>query len=172
MTRRHRGAIAMLFVVTALSCSLPGTNDTSGPQTASTVQPPPDGGYFHTRAEGTWRRLPSGTTCEGLIHRSSWEPRPLNAEANGRVPDPIAVREAFTARPRSDTGGFAPRWDSWLLRRVDGGFTGTTDEIFQWAACKWGLADNLLRAIAVRESTWYQDATSTSGAVRSELGLR
>ena len=50
------------------------------------------------------------------------------------------------------------------MRRVDGAFTGTTDEIFQWAACKWGLADNLLRAIAVRESTWYQDATSTSGA--------
>ena len=80
------------------------------------------------------------------------------------MPDPIAVQEAFAVRPRSETGGFAPRWDSWLLRRVDGAFTGTTDEIFQWAACKWGLADNLLRAIAVRESTWYQDATSTSGA--------
>jgi hypothetical protein len=39
---------------------------------------------------------------------------------------------------------------------VDGQFSGTTDEIFQWAACKWGLPDNLLRGIAVRESTWYQ----------------
>ena len=163
MTRRW-GVIAALLVVTALSCSLSGASDTSAPLFASTAQPPPDGGYFLTRGEGAWRRLPSGTTCEGRIHRSSWEPRPLNAEANSRVPDPAAVREAFTARPRSDTGGFKTRWDSWLLRRVDGAFTGTTDEIFQWAACKWGLADNLLRAIAVRESTWYQDATSTSGA--------
>ena len=45
----------------------------------------------------------------------------------------------------------------------DGQFTGTTDEIFQWAACKWGLPDDVLRAIAVRESTWYQYETYPSG---------
>ena len=39
---------------------------------------------------------------------------------------------------------------------MDGQFTGTTDEIFQWAACKWGLPDNLIRATAVEESTWFE----------------
>jgi hypothetical protein len=47
-------------------------------------------------------------------------------------------------------------WDSWLLQRVTGHHTGTTDENIQWSACKWGISDNLLRAIAVRESTWFQ----------------
>ena len=72
------------------------------------------------------------------------------------MPDPQAVHDAFSARPRATKGTYDPRWDSWLLPRVDGQFTGTTDEIFQWAACKWGLSDNMVRAIAVRESTWFQ----------------
>jgi hypothetical protein len=79
-------------------------------------------------------------------------------------PQRSKVRAAFAARPRSADGSFAARWDTWLLPRVSGAFTGKTDEIFQWAACKWGLPDNLLRAIAVRESTWYQYPTYTSGA--------
>jgi hypothetical protein len=125
--------------------------------------PPPAGGYFQTVAVGGWRSLPSDAVCAAQVHRSSWEPRALNAGANATTPDPNAVHEAFATRSRSATGGFKPRWDSWLLPRVDGAFTGTTDEIFQWAACKWGLADNVLRAIAVRESTWYQDPTYLSG---------
>ena len=63
---------------------------------------------------------------------------------------------SFSTRPRNQGGTYAPLWDSWLLTRVDGRFTGTTDEIFQWAACKWGLPDNLIRAVAVDESTWFQ----------------
>ena len=53
---------------------------------------------------------------------------------------------------------------------MDGQFTGTTDEIFQWAACKWGLPDNLVRAIAVRESTWYQYETYSSGRCVTNWG--
>ncbi|MCU1657216.1 MAG: hypothetical protein JWO57_1872 [Pseudonocardiales bacterium] len=66
------------------------------------------------------------------------------------------MHQSFAARPVNGGNGYDPRWDSWLLPRVDGQFSGTTDEIFQWSACKWGLSDDLLRAIAVRESTWYQ----------------
>ena len=51
-----------------------------------------------------------------------------------------------TARPLAVDNNYDLRWDSWLLPRVDGQFEGTTDEIFQWAACKWGLPDDLLRA--------------------------
>jgi hypothetical protein len=63
---------------------------------------------------------------------------------------------SFSTRPRAKGGTYNSLWDTWLLRRVDGQFTGTTDEIFQWAACKWGLPDNLIRADAVDESTWFQ----------------
>src|SRR6266700_1771482 len=39
---------------------------------------------------------------------------------------------------------------------ITGNFSGTTDEIFQWTAAKWGLPDNLLRTIAYMESGWRQ----------------
>ena len=41
-----------------------------------------------------------------------------------------------------------------MLSRVDGSFTGTTDEIIQWAACKWGFDEDIVRAVAVHESWW------------------
>ena len=91
-----------------------------------------------------------------MAHRSTWEPRPDNTKRDNVMPDPLAVHASFAVRPRSREGAYAALWDSWLLPRVDGQFTGTTDEIFQWGACKWGLPDDLLRALAVRESTWYQ----------------
>jgi hypothetical protein len=105
---------------------------------------------------GQWSSLPSGTSCAGQVHRSNWEPRPDNDRRNHIVPDPQAVHDSFAARPMSGEGSYDPRWDSWLLPRVDGQFTGTTDEIFQWAACKWGIPDNVIRAVAYTESTWYQ----------------
>lgn len=45
---------------------------------------------------------------------------------------------------------------SLLEARVTGNFTGTTDEIIQWASCKWGFDENVVRAIAVTESNWHQ----------------
>ena len=54
--------------------------------------------------------------------------------------------------------------------RVDGQFTGTTDEILQWAACKWGLPDNLIRADAFVESTWFQAMKYSNGQCVNEYG--
>jgi hypothetical protein len=133
------------------------------PVTSTLDQPPPAEGYFSLASVGTWSSLPSGADCTALVHRSTWEPRPQNDAPNHTTPDPQAVHDAFAVRPRAQYGTYDARWDSWLLQRVDGQFTGTTDEIFQWAACKWGLPDNLLRGIAVRESTWFQKETKASG---------
>jgi hypothetical protein len=118
---------------------------------------------------GKWSSLPSGTTCKGLIRYSSWEPRPGNILPNEVMPNPAAVHAALAARPRA-TGGADHRWDSWLLPRVDGQFTGTTDEIFQWAACKWGLPADMIRAVAYRESQWYQYETYSSGRCLPDYG--
>ena len=104
--------------------------------------------------------LPSGDACKSMVHASSWEPRPDNYKRNHTLVGAAAVHVSFAARPYDSTW---KNWNSWLLPRVDGQYTGTTDEIFQWAACKWGLPDDLLRAIAVRESTWYQYETYPSG---------
>ena len=137
----------------------PAVTKAGGPPTKS---PPPVGGYFALQPVGTWSRLPKGAACARLIHRSTWEPRPDNSKRNHIVPDAGAVHRAFAARPLG-SGGYDRRWDSWLLARVDGQFTGTTDEIFQWGACKWGLSDDMLRAIADEESTWYQYEVYPSG---------
>jgi autotransporter family porin len=41
-------------------------------------------------------------------------------------------------------------------RQITGNFTGTTDEIIQWVACKWGIDENIVRAEAITESYWHQ----------------
>ena len=49
-------------------------------------------------------------------------------------------------------------WGRWVANRslVTGNYRGTTNQIIQWAACKWGLDENLLRAVAVQESDWHE----------------
>ena len=129
---------------------------TPAPPPPTSTSPPPAPGYFGLRTVGSWSSLPSDAQCAAQVHYSTWEPRPQNSQQNNTRPAPGAMAAAFAARPRNQGGSYNPLWDSWLLHRVDGQFTGTTDEIFQWAACKWGLPDNLIRADAVEESTWFQ----------------
>jgi hypothetical protein len=52
--------------------------------------------------------------------------------------------------------------------QVTGAFTGTTDEIIQWAANKHGLDAKLLRAVAAVESWWHM---STNGDNGDSFGL-
>ncbi len=134
------------------------TTTTSAPQGDS---PPSAAGYFALQPVGSWSTLPSDAQCAAAVHRSAWEPRaePSQTAANNTLVNASAVHESFQSRPRSTLGTYNPLWDSYLLPRVDGQFSGTTDEILQWAACKWGLPDNLIRADAFVESTWFQAMT-------------
>lgn len=79
-------------------------------------------------------RLPSGEECAQRV-RPAAENKPVNARAN-------QVR------------GTAPNG---RYPRVDGDFVGTTDEILQWVACKWGIDEDLVRAQAAKESWWRMD---------------
>jgi autotransporter family porin len=47
---------------------------------------------------------------------------------------------------------------------VTGRFAGTTDEILQWAALKWGIRTSVARAVAVKESNWDQATVGDAGA--------
>lgn len=40
--------------------------------------------------------------------------------------------------------------------RVDGHYEGSTDMILRWAACKWGIDEDVMRAQAWTESKWRQ----------------
>jgi autotransporter family porin len=94
--------------------------------------------------------LPSGAECARTIERSGWEPVPENTEANNHIPDDVDIRER-TDYTRPANTEFFPR--------IDGAFTGTTDEIIEWGACKWGFDPDLVRAQAYAESSWVQSAT-------------
>jgi hypothetical protein len=97
-------------------------------------------GVFDTLAPGS--ALPGDQECRSRV-RPAAEVRPSNAGFNQ------AVGHATAAEP--------PYFS--LASRVTGNFTGTTDEIIQWAACKWGINEDVVRAQLARESWWYQSAT-------------
>ncbi|HEY3190072.1 MAG TPA: hypothetical protein VGJ70_21450 [Solirubrobacteraceae bacterium] len=103
-------------------------------------------GTLRTRAPGA--RLPSPATCARRVRRHGIEAWPANERENQTTGRRIVL-------PRGAWRHF-PRWRR-LARRIDGHFTGTTDEILQWASCKWGFDENLTRAQAYVESRWQQD---------------
>lgn len=115
--------------------------------------------HFYTLPPGS--SLPSGSACTSAVRRNpNFEPRPDNYTANHTVP----TDDLTTMRTTSQNGG-AP---AHTYDRVDGNFTGTTDEILQWGACKWGFDEDLVRAMAADESWWHQSA---HGDLTSNTGL-
>jgi hypothetical protein len=125
-------------------------------------------GHFSTLPPGS--SLPSGDQCASLVKNSSFEPRPGNYTANHTIPSDLSALYNTSQNGGAPSGSFS---------RVDGNFTGTTDEILQWGACKWGFDEDLVRAIAVEESHWrqsgagdftYDTSLCPSGGVYSDGG--
>jgi autotransporter family porin len=87
------------------------------------------------------------------VQRSAFEPRPQNAVANESVP---TAKQIAHLAPWSTNIGDSSRADS-FRKQITGKFTGTTDEILQWVACKWGIEPDIVRAQAVVESSWQQN---------------
>jgi hypothetical protein len=92
------------------------------------------------------------------------EKRPENTTDNHTVPpDPSAIA----------WGTGWKYWPKFVADRklVTGDFEGTTDEIIQWAACKWGLDVNEARAEAWLESGWYMSTAPGCGGPEASFGL-
>jgi autotransporter family porin len=85
----------------------------------------------------------------------TWQAGPLRSDAwcAARVKPRREVRPVN--RPYNRAGA-QRRLRQSPFRRVTGNFTGTTDQIIQWAACKWGFNTRALRAQAAIESYWTQ----------------
>jgi autotransporter family porin len=94
--------------------------------------------HFGTLPPGSL--LPSSADCAARV-RPAAEVRPQNATQNATSGHAFSPAYTFAADQ---------------LRRVDGAFTGTTDEILQWAACKWGIDEDIVRAQVAKESYWKQ----------------
>jgi autotransporter family porin len=127
MPNVKKGALAgVLAVVAAL---VGACSAPSNSRSAISADRPP--GHFSTLPVGT--ALPSDSTCAHQV-RPAPEVRPGNGAANAT----------------KGVGGNA------AYPRVTGNFVGTTDEIIQWAACKWGIDEDVVRAQAAMETYWIQ----------------
>jgi hypothetical protein len=95
----------------------------------------------------------SDTEAAARVTRSTWEPRPENYTPNHRVPTSAELAEfrSVNAMP------------ALYEDKVTGNFTGTTDEIIQWAAHKWGIDEDIFRSAAVRESWWSMSTVGDGG---------
>jgi hypothetical protein len=103
-------------------------------------------GYFHTLPPGA--TLPSGADCAQLVNSSpQHEDKSANTPYNNRKGRPVSAK--FLA----EDGPGAQK----LARRINGDFTGTTIDILRWAACKWGIDQDIVFAQAAVESWWQQD---------------
>jgi hypothetical protein len=85
------------------------------------------------------------------VNKTSWEPRRNNAQENQRRPDEDQIED------------FRRRSEMVYRRYVTGRYRGTTDEILQWAARKWGFDPDLFRAVAAVESYWNMSAVGDGG---------
>jgi hypothetical protein len=93
--------------------------------------------------------LPSGAECaRAVLESPDPEVRPGNSTFNDTTGQTVGP-------------GFFPAGDSpqvqKLVSRINGDFTGTTEEILRWAACKWGISQDIVFAQAAAQSWWQQD---------------
>jgi len=109
--------------------------------------------HFGTLAPGT--ALPSAALC------GQWA---LSVSA----PETKRVNLAFNQATGHSVGKLFPVADDskanqLLAPRIDGNFTGATLQILRWAACKWGIDEDLVAAQAALESWWRQTSLGDWG---------
>lgn len=139
-------ALLMAAAVTGIVVyAVPGSRP-SGPRPA--VPPSSLAAPVHFRTLPPGAPLPSGAQCARWVRRSpSPENRPLNKAFNATVGQYVGPG-FFPAGDRPQAKALTPR--------INGAFTGTTREILRWAACKWGINQNIVFAQAAVESWWRQ----------------
>ncbi len=106
-------------------------------------------GHFSTLSR--YSSLPSDAACAAAI---PWEAEPVPANAGTNSTRPTSSQLSFY---RDNGYGANVYAGGWAFARVDGQYTGTTDMIFRWAACKWGIDEDVVRAQATAENwDWIQ----------------
>ncbi len=120
--------------------------------------------HFSTLPPGT--KLPSEEDCAASVKQKA-ENKRMNTIYNQTKGSQKLASNYF--------GWGDPKMNSEYGPRVTGNFTGTTDEILQWAACKWGIDEDIVRAQAAKESWWQMTAkgdwTTDSGVCPPGHGL-
>jgi len=141
--------------------SSPETGRSDTPSPSPSVTPKPSDAahvaghaFFGTRPPGA--ALPSGAQCARWVLA---RPTPENKGANAAFNRTTGQHVGSDFFPAGDT----PQAGQLLAPRIDGDFTGTTSEILRWAACKWGINQDIVFAQAAVESWWNQTTLGDFG---------
>jgi len=113
--------------------------------------------------------LPSDSTCQAEVDASPiGENAPWNQNdgtgynSNNMQGRWITPSYFYNSFPNSNAFGSAS-----FFSAVNGDYTfnqyRSTDMILRWAACKWGVDENWVRAETDQESTWHQDCNQMHG---------
>jgi hypothetical protein len=109
--------------------------------------------HFSTLAPGA--ALPSGAQCAAWVRALPiTENKRMNVTAN-QVTGHSVGTDLFA--------GDDAAANQWIRPRIDGQFTGTTHQVLRWAACKWGVDEDIVAAQAAIESWWHQTALGDFG---------
>lgn len=125
-----------------------------------TPPPPPPNGrhYFATEPVGTAGLPRAESYCADNILLNKWEPT-SHGNLQFNVP-----RDDVATNWGDSRFSWWSSFPGWLTKRaqVTGHFTDsdgsvpTTTELISFAACRWGVDEDLIRAVAVQESDWHQ----------------
>jgi hypothetical protein len=133
----HLGWILAALVL--IAAGLVGCSTTPGGLSGASV-------YFRTLPPGA--SLPSGAYCANLVNSSPQsETKAANNAYDHRKGRRVGAKFLASDGPRAQE----------LTRRINGDFTGTTIDILRWAACKWGVNQDIVFAQAAVESWWQQN---------------
>jgi hypothetical protein len=143
------GAAALVAIVQSAPTSVAMTARPSAAQ-PSAAKP----AHFRTLPPGA--RLPSGAKCARLVNAT---PQPEDKAAN----KPYNQRTGQHVGPKFFSAGDSPQAQKLLAPRINGEFTGSTIDILRWAACKWGIDQDIVFAQAAVESWWQQDTLGDWG---------
>ena len=117
-------------------------------RTVTPSKPPPVAAPARFITLGPCTKLPSGAQCAAWVREKSYpESKGANRSANQKTGHHLGANFFSSDEPRAN---------SFMAPRVDGQFTGTTRQILRWAACKWGIDEDLVLAQAAIESWWQQ----------------
>jgi hypothetical protein len=133
------------------SSTLPAPAPTPSPTPSVPAAPAP--AHFRTLPPGA--KLPSGKQCAAWVRAT---PNPENKGVNQRYNSRTGEHVASNFLQ-----GDEPAADKLIAPRINGNFTGTTMEILRWAACKWGINQNIVFAQAAVESWWRQTTKGDYG---------
>jgi hypothetical protein len=114
-------------------------------------------------------QLPTEAQCTAWVNEAAAgldanETMPCNATYNSAAAIPPSTwLAALQANPESDSAGqHDAEWQ--VFQTVSGNFQGSTDMILRWAACKWGIDEDVVRAEAFEESSWQQSEAAGCGS--------